>query len=385
MTARLSLAAIAMATALSLPGCDSEQAPAGRSPSSYAPRTEGSTQTLSSHLRMLDKQYFDADHRDLDAFRADLKAYSDAVAATADAMLASKDTAPEFRRQAGEAKLNALLQRLEVEPSAIGRFLDAADQLEKEPAETGLPTLAASQRVKGLMEVDTFDAANDAAFDRLAQAIAHLGRLDPPNVDTIPLILQAAKAAESRRKVKTAQEFYTLLGERFPDRAEAKFAAGSLARLAKLSGELGEFSGLSLRDDNRVDVADYRGKVVLIDFWATWCAPCLEEVPALQSLRKKLGPRGFEIVGVCLDDTPDRARAGIKQYELDWPQIRNVVPPVPDSEPEPTLAMRFGVDEIPFKLVVDREGRLVATGAHLKDVEAAITAAIGPGEGKNGP
>src|SRR5215208_4332007 len=70
------------------------------------------------------------------------------------------------------------------------------------------------------------------------------------------------------------------------------------------------------------EIADYRGKWVLVNFWASWCAPCKTEAPALESFQKANAPRGFTVLGINLDDTTGDALDFVKQYGLTYPQLR---------------------------------------------------------------
>ena len=70
------------------------------------------------------------------------------------------------------------------------------------------------------------------------------------------------------------------------------------------------------------EIADYRGKWVLVNFWASWCAPCKTEAPALESFQRSNSARDFTVLGVNLDDTTDDALAFVDRYGLTYPQLR---------------------------------------------------------------
>lgn len=66
---------------------------------------------------------------------------------------------------------------------------------------------------------------------------------------------------------------------------------------------------------------DIKGKLFLVNFWATWCAPCIEEMPALQSLHNKFKDRGFQVIGIAVDDTEENVREALQRYGITYPII----------------------------------------------------------------
>ncbi len=87
-------------------------------------------------------------------------------------------------------------------------------------------------------------------------------------------------------------------------------------------GEVGRrapnFSRVDL-DRRRITLADYRGKTVLLDFWATWCEPCLAEIPRFVAWQREYGAEGLRIVGVSMDDDAPPVRAAYRKYALNYP------------------------------------------------------------------
>ena len=104
-------------------------------------------------------------------------------------------------------------------------------------------------------------------------------------------------------------------------------------------------------DGDRVKLADYRGKVLLVNFWATWCVPCHEEIPDLNALQEEYGPRGLAVVGVSAED-PAVVRRFMEYLPLDYPALRlTEIPPPPITE-------FFGT--FPTTFVVSRGGTIEA-------------------------
>jgi len=112
-------------------------------------------------------------------------------------------------------------------------------------------------------------------------------------------------------------------------------------------------------DGRKLTLSDYKGKVVLLDFWATWCAPCREEIPHFVEMQAKYGPRGFQVIGISMDDDAKPVREFYQQYKLNYPVA------VGDDK----LAERFGgMLGLPVNFIIDREGRIHAKYTGATDV-----------------
>jgi thiol-disulfide isomerase/thioredoxin len=94
---------------------------------------------------------------------------------------------------------------------------------------------------------------------------------------------------------------------------------------------------------------------VLVDFWATWCGPCIAEIPNMLEAHAKYGKRGFEIIGVSLDRTDEAIVKFNEQRKIPWNSIN-----IEDSK---KLAEEYGVNAIPFPVLIDREGNVVSLRA----------------------
>jgi thiol-disulfide isomerase/thioredoxin len=119
------------------------------------------------------------------------------------------------------------------------------------------------------------------------------------------------------------------------------------------------------------DLKALRGKVVLVDFWATWCGPCVAELPHVKEVYDRYHDKGFEVVGVSLDTSREKLEAFIKERQVPWPQIFF------DEEGKRgwanPLARRYEVNSIPNMFLIDPDGRLVTD-----DPESVRGGALGP-------
>ena len=109
-----------------------------------------------------------------------------------------------------------------------------------------------------------------------------------------------------------------------------------------------EFARVDL-EHRQVSLADYRGKVVLLNFWATWCAPCLAEVRRFAEWQRSYGPRGLQVVGVSMDDEEPPVRAAYQRFGLNYPVVMG---------DEKLGALYGGVLGLPVTFLIDGNGKI---------------------------
>jgi thiol-disulfide isomerase/thioredoxin len=119
-------------------------------------------------------------------------------------------------------------------------------------------------------------------------------------------------------------------------------------------------------DGRQVDLAKMRGKVVLLDFWASWCAPCMAEAPHVVETFKRLESRGFAIVGVSLDEDRTAMEAAVKRTGMNWPHHFD------GKGWQGELPQRFGIRSIPSTWLFDKNGKLREIGLRGKELEVRV-------------
>ena len=191
------------------------------------------------------------------------------------------------------------------------------------------------------------------------------------------LAMQIGSALEQRGSNGLAAEAYTGLGKALAatdDKRVADFGRmlEGAGRRVNLPGHLIEVKGKTL-DGMELNWKSYRGKVVLVDFWASWCGPCVAEVPNIKKLYEKYHDRGFDVVGISLDQNAEAPRKFMKDRELPWQCI------APDGGAQ-DLSKYYGILFIPMPILVDRKGNVISMTARGPELARLLEQHVGQAE-----
>ncbi len=120
-----------------------------------------------------------------------------------------------------------------------------------------------------------------------------------------------------------------------------------------------------------LSLARFKGRVVLIDFWATWCGPCVDELPNVIAAYRKYHDKGFEIIGISLDRDEAALRRFIAEHEMTWPQYFDGL------YWQSKLGRKYGVNSIPATYLVDGDGTIVARDLRGPALEKELERLLG--------
>ncbi|ACB75378.1 TlpA family protein disulfide reductase [Opitutus terrae] len=224
--------------------------------------------------------------------------------------------------------------------AALAEELKAFDALLAAHASEKTDEVAQVLLMKAMLYLQVFDDA-----DRGAELLTQLKR-------DFPTTQLAGKVDEVLQQIEQQRESAALRAKLKPDAVFPDFTEQDL------NGAPLSISGL-------------KGKVVLVDFWATWCGPCVAELPNVLAAYGKYHDKGFEIVGISLDRSEDALKKFIAEKQMTWPQYFD------GKAWDSKLGRQYGITSIPATFLLDRDGKIIARDLRGKELEAELAKALG--------
>ena len=231
----------------------------------------------------------------------------------------------------------------------LGDFAGALDDAKRAELAAGSDRMVAAQacEVRAKLLVATSSAPDDAKVKEAESQFRQATSLDPKKAiarfELGMLLLQLGRDPEGVAELK-AYVSGPLASPRYVDRAERIIADPSRARA--LPSEDFSFSTL---DGAKISKAGFRGKVVLLDFWVSWCGPCRESLPAIIDLHQKFADHPFELVGISSDFDEEAWKSFVSSNHMNWPEYIDL-----DGQ----IGHLFDVPGYPTYVVLDRDGAI---------------------------
>jgi thiol-disulfide isomerase/thioredoxin len=304
-----------------------------------------------------------------------------AILNAADKILASKPT-EEQEVDALKSKLQAYQLLLMVGAGeASTKGLKFADELKQDKR----PELAELGQVAWFdFKMSTLPTMDAKERHALVAALADALRKKPQTyfkmADNLGRVLEGLGDGEN------AAAAYQSFGEIFSQNLNEDIRGfgemlktGAVRRARLLTGDPVKVSGKTV-DGKPFDISQYKGKVVIVDFWATWCGPCLAELPNLKKIYEKYHDRGLEIVGVNLDDDGEQLAKFLKDNDYPWLILHNSDPKKSEdkkkgfSDPN---AEFYGITGIPTIILIDRKGKVISLDARGEQLATLVDGLVG--------
>jgi thiol-disulfide isomerase/thioredoxin len=237
--------------------------------------------------------------------------------------------------------------------------------------------------LKNVLRADpTKQAAADAVYQPKAERFYGYRNAFINTYLNSPALIVALSAVDQEKEWELYKGIIELLAESFPTSPSVQNAVAHLNKLIKdkqamdflAAGNFAKEIALPGVDGQILKLSDQKGKVILLDFWASWCAPCRRENPNVVAMYKKYNESGFDVFSVSLDKAGDaeKWKAAIAQDGLIWPNH------VSDLKGwQCAAAIDYAVKSIPFTVLIDREGKIISTNVRGADLQNQLARIFG--------
>ncbi|WP_437205657.1 TlpA family protein disulfide reductase [Planctomicrobium sp. SH664] len=216
-------------------------------------------------------------------------------------------------------------------------------------------------------------------IDELVSAVKNAPATDNESLGfAVQTLMETAQELENL-DTASALKAYESLGAALKPRNDERFKrlitmTEAKARLLSLPGKPLPISGTTIEGD-AFDIKSLEGKVVLVDFWATWCGPCLQELPHVKEMYEAYNDKGFEVVGISLDDNKQALEKFLDDQDIEWVTLFSNDPEKQGWENP--LVQHYGITGIPMAILLDQKGNVVSMKARGENLTAELKKLLG--------
>lgn len=297
-----------------------------------------------------------------------------------DRLLAHKDVDEKTAVEAVELKMQSLVMLVRLgRKGALEATMKAAKELTKDPRRA---VAAKAREILLAIRIGTAATLPDEQRQALIAEVINAVQSSRFSREAVGAAFVLGQTLEEAGKTPAAIECYEKLSELLvsSEKPEFKDLATALqgsVRGLRLPGNFMELSGTTL-DGEPLDWDSYRGKVVLVDFWATWCGPCLEELPNVKQMYRLYHDKGFEVLGISLDEDRRKLEAFLEREQIPWTTL--IEPDPAASGWKHPMAVRYGIRGIPAAILVSEDGKVISMSARGPELAAQLEKLLGPAE-----
>jgi thiol-disulfide isomerase/thioredoxin len=273
----------------------------------------------------------------------------------------------------------ALRMRIPMDPEAYKPYAEKLTKIGAELTKSGKAELGREiTSVSYLVKINAAGEEPEPFKKAIDEALAYFGESKLEKADLM-FVMSIAQMLESFPDDKfvgdSLEKIVKYLSDSKIEDVDkiVKQLEGTLRRM-KLVGNKIELEGNLLSGD-KLDLTKYKGKVYLVDFWATWCGPCVAEVPNMKKNYEAYHDKGFEIIGLSCDKSQDVIENFVKEKEIPWAIVYG------DKAPSPSFEY-YGISGIPTMILVGKDGKVISTTARGEELDKLLEKELGPAEKK---